>query len=178
MRKYWPSNRPRFWNNAKDGVSAWDALKKLERTGSVFANGFRMEQHAANYGYEGFATRARGGEAYAKIHRHVPPEFFPLRWDRGVPWIFSDRVVRSSYLGADIDLQNGRNKGFFYCFRLIPIGRELDAVLPNVRERHGQMRVDGDAVWLPVPTNWNSVPRIFFQDDQYLYRTEEWAAWP
>jgi hypothetical protein len=178
MRKYWPAERPRFWNNAKDGVSAWDGLLKLERSAPIFANGYRLQEHATHYRYQGFATRARGGEAYATLRQPVPPEFFPLRWDRGVPWVFSDRVARSPYLGADVDLQNGKNKGFFYCFRRLTPGHGLETVLPDVRERHGQTRVDGDAVWLPVPKNWNSVPRIFFEEDRYLYRIIEWGAWP
>lgn len=178
MRKYWPVDRPRFWIARKDGVSAWDALMELERSTPVFNNGFRLQQYAINYEYKGFATRARGGEAYATLRQPVPPEFFPLRWDRGVPWVFSDRVVSSPYLGADIDLKKGRNKGFFYCFRLLTQSSGLETVLPDLRERHGQTRVDGNPVWTPAEANWNWVPRFFFEEDRYLYRIKEWAAWP
>lgn len=178
LRKYWPAHRPRFWIAETDGVWAWNALQEMEKTTPIFSNGFRLQQHAINYGFKGFATRARGGEAYAKSRRHVPPEFFPLQWDRGVPWIFSDRVARSPYLGADVDLQNGRNKGFFYCFRRLSPTLGLETVLPNVRQRHAQTRVDGYAVWLPKQQGWNWAPRIFFQEDRYLYRIKEWAAWP
>ena len=108
----------------------------------------------------------------------MPPEYFPLRWDRGVPWVFSDRVARSSYLGADVDLQNGSNKGFFYCFRRLTPGYGLETVLPDAHARHGQTRVDGVSVWLSVPANWNWVPRIFFQEDRYLFLINEWDAWP
>lgn len=178
VRKSWPAGRPRFWMAEKDEVWAWNAVKKLEKTTPIFSNGFRLQQHATHYRYKGFATRARGGEAYAKSRRHVPPEFFPLQWDRGVPWIFSDRVTRSPYLGADVDLQNGRNKGFFYCFRRLTPSSGLESVLPDVRDRHGQTRVDGDVVWTTAQATWNWVPRTFFQDDRYLYRIMEWSAWP
>ena len=127
------------------------------------------------YTYRGFPTRARGGVASRIGDGWVPPEMFPIRWDRGAPWIFSERVAKSPFIGFDIDIETGPGKGFFYCFNTIFPGSGLDEILPDIRSRTGQTRVDGQVVQTPVLKSWNSPPQLFFETDRYMYQVGEWG---
>jgi hypothetical protein len=180
LRKFWPANRPRYWASKGGNSEAFKALRHLESTTPIFVNGFRYEQHftRAAYTYTGFPTRARRGVAYSKHPRLVPPEFFPMRRDLGIPWIFSERVALSPYVGADVEIASGPGKGFFYCYQTYSESTGLYEILPDLRKRTAQIRVDGQPVWTPEPKRWNVPPRTFFEHDRYVYQTNEWGAWP
>jgi hypothetical protein len=179
VRKFWPAENPRFWTGEFTESNAYEALKKLERKTPIFANGFRLQQHftAGAYTYKGFPTRARGGVASRIGDGPVPPEMFPMRWDRGIPWIFSERVTKSPYIGFDIEIATGPGRGFFYCYKAIFPGTGLYEIVPDIRSRTAQVRVDQQVVQTPE-RGWNAPARIFFENDRYMYRMGEWAAWP
>lgn len=180
VRKYWPANRPRYWSNKSGNSEPLDALLRLERITPIFANGIRFDQHftSAAYSYAGFPTRSRGGVAYSKSFRLAPPEFFPMRSDRGIPWVFSNRVVGAAFIGLDVDIAAGPGKGFFYCYGTISRAAGSDEILPDIRSRNAQIRVDGLVVYTPSPRRWHELPPTFFENDQYFYQTGPWAAWP
>lgn len=180
VRRYWPADRPRYWASKGGKSEAFQALMRLERATPTFANGFRYQQHftGAAYDYAGFPTRTRGGMAYSKSFKLVPPELFPMRWDLGIPWIFNDRVAASSYVGVDVDVATGPGKGFFYCYKPVSPSAGLYEILPDIRSRTAQIRVDGQVVSAPEPKRWNEPPRTFFENDRYMYELGGWGAWP
>jgi hypothetical protein len=180
VRKYRPADNPRFWTGKPADSNAYAALMNLEKTTPIFVDGYRYQQHftAGAYTYRGFPTRARGGVAGRIGDGWVPPEMFPVRWDRGVPWIFSERVATSPNIGFDVEIETGPGKGFFYCYKSIFPWAGLYEIVPDIRSRTGQTRVDGQVVQTPVTNGWDSPPRIFFETDRYMYRMGQWNAWP
>jgi len=171
VRKHWPAGRPRYWATQTRDDGPWPELQKLEQRVPIFENGFRYVQHliGSGYNYGGFPTRARGGMFHSRSFRFVPPEIFPMRSDRGIPWVFRERVARSKYLSRDVEVRTGPGKGFLYCYTTLNPGEgKLEIPLPNYRDRISQVRVDGEAVVTPNPKHW-SWPSPVFENDEYIY---------
>lgn len=169
LRKYWAASKPRFWatNSRDDGP--WPELMKLERSTPLFADGLRYVEHlnGGNYKYKGFPTRARGGMIGSKSHPKIPSELFPARFDRGVPWVFTEKVAKFPYLTRDIEVRTGAGKGFLYCYTYLNPGT-LEIPVPDFRNRESRVRVDGDWVVTPKPRRW-SWPSPFYERDEYIY---------
>jgi hypothetical protein len=171
LRKYWPIGKPRFWatNSRDDGP--WPELIALEKRAPIFANGLAYIEHlyGGNYKYGGFPTRARGGMMYSNSNNKVPPEIFPARFDRGVPWVFTKEVAKSAYLTKDVEIHTGPGKGFLYCYtHLNPGDDKLEIPLPDFRNRESRVRVDNEWVNTPQPKYW-SWPSPFYERDEYMY---------
>ncbi|MCG8547668.1 MAG: hypothetical protein MJE12_26020, partial [Alphaproteobacteria bacterium] len=168
---YWPAGKPRFWATPYSDNSPFKQLLQMEGKTPAFANGLRYVQHlnGGNYKYGGFPTRARGGMIGSNSRPKVPPEIFPARFDRGIPWVFTEEVATSRYLTRDIEVRTGPGRGFLYCYTyLSPGGGMLEVPVPNFRGRESRVRVDGEWVVTPKPRNW-SWPSRFFERDEFLY---------
>lgn len=169
VRKYWPVDKPRYWaTNDRDG-GPWPELKKLERSRPIFANGFRFTQHlyGGNYNYGGFPTRIGGGMMWSSKRTTVPTEIFPVRFDRGVPWVFTEGVFGSRYLKKDVEVRTGPGNGLLYCYTILNPGT-LEIPLPDFRSRETRICVDDEWVVTPEARRW-SWPSPFFERDQYMY---------
>ena len=171
VRDSWPADKPRFWasNGLYDGP--WPELQQAEKETPIFANGLRYIEHfiGSSYEYAGFPTRTRGGMIYSGSYKYAPAEFFPVRNQRGVPWVFTGEVAKSRYLTANVELNSGMGRGFFYCYTMLSPGQGgLGKVLPDFRSRQSRVRVDGEWVVTPKPRQW-SWPSPFFERDEYIY---------
>jgi hypothetical protein len=171
VRKYWPDSKPRYWATSDRDNGPWPELLKLEKRTPIFADGFRFIEHlyGGNYQYGGFPTWARGGMMHSVSRKKVPSEIFPFRFDRGVPWVFTDEVAKSRFLTKDVEVRTGPGKGFLYCYAYLNPGEgKLEIPLPDYRSRQSRVRVDGEWVITPEPKDW-SWPSPFFEKDEYIY---------
>jgi hypothetical protein len=172
VRKYWPDSKPQFWATSNRDDGPWPDLLNLEKTTPIFANGFRLIQHlyAANYEYGGFATRNWGGMIHSNVRKRLPAEFFPVRFDEGVPWVFLEKVSNSPYLAKHVEIRTGPGKGFLYCYTIL--AGELAVAVPDARSRRTGTQVDGTWVITPKLKN-RKWPNPFFEADEYMYREFE-----
>jgi len=171
VRKFWPAHQPSFWSNKRGEKWPWQELQRLEKTTPVFANGVLYARHfiGSSYKYAGFPTRARGGMLDSNAFKFVAPEFFPLQFDRGIPWVFTERVAKSAYLTKDVEVHSGVGKGFLYCYTLLNPGKgKLEIPIPDYRSRELRIRVDGKPVVAPKSVH-QSWPSPFFEQDEYIY---------
>jgi len=166
VRKYWPADRPKFWATSNQAGDPFRDLMELERKTPIFPDGIRFIQHLnwGNYAYGGFPTRSGGGMIGSGA---VPVEIFPSRFDRGIPWVFTEEVAKSRYLTRDVEVRTGPGKGLLYCYTYLNPG-SLEIPLPNFSSRETRVRVDGDWVVTPSPRHWDW-PRFFFERDGYMY---------
>ena len=171
VRKHWPASRPKYWVVGDRDSGPWAELKRVRDNTPIFANGFRYVEHlyGGTYKYGGFPTRARGGMIHSGSRPKIPPEIFPARFDRGIPWVFEEKVARSPYLIKDIEVHTGPGKGFLYCYTsLNPGSGKLEIPIPDFSSRESRTRVDDEWVVTPGPRNW-SWPSRFFERDEYMY---------
>ena len=174
LRKYRPNNQSRYWATGSRDNGPWPELIALEKKTKIFANGLRLieQLNHGNYEYQGFPTRAGGGTMRTRGRKIYPPELFPARFSRGLPWVFTTEVATSSYLTKDVEVRSGPGKGFFYCFtNLFPGNLDtpiLEVPIPNFRDRASRIRVDGEWVITPGILKW-TWPSPFFEEDRYMY---------
>jgi hypothetical protein len=169
VRKYWPTDKPRFWVTSNRDGDPFRDLMELERHTPIFTDGIQFTQHLTwgNYEYGGFPTRSGGGMMWSYARKIAPAEIFPSRSDRGIPWVFTDEVAKSRYLTKDVEVRTGPGKGFLYCYTYLNPGT-LEIPLPDYRGRETRIGVDGEWVVTPNPQHW-SWPSSFFEGDEYLY---------
>lgn len=171
LRKYWPANKPRYWTTNKRDDGPWPELVETERTTSILASGRRYVEHfyGANYKYGGFPTRAGNGMMHSKSRKVSPSEIFPARFDRGVPWVFTEEVSRSDYLTKDVEIRTAPGIGILYCYTYLnPGAGKLEIPIPNFRSRESRIRVDNEWVITSQPQYW-SWPTVFYEGDEYMY---------
>lgn len=167
LRKYWPAGKPRYWANNADNNRIWHEILKLDAQTPVFANGKRYDEHLRAGGYRigGFPTREGGGMVASQISRIIPPDFFPVRDDRGLPWVFTAKVANSTYLTKEAEVSSGVGQGFLYCYSNL---RSFLRPLRNFHSRPTQFLVDGEPVAISGDESW-PWPSPFFENDEYVY---------
>lgn len=170
VRRFWSADRPKYWAMDSRDDGPWPELQRLEKSAAIFENGIPYGNHFVGFSYEyaGFPTRARGGMKYSATYRLAAPEFFPVRNDRAIPWVFSEEVDQSKYLTKSVEVHSGAGKGFLYCYTTLNPGEgKLEVPLPNYRERESRVRVDGEWVTTPSPRRW-SWPSPFYEKDTHI----------
>lgn len=172
IAEYWPPSRPRFWMPTEAQLE--EINKRIGIYNRVLADGREARAYSKlNYNVgNGFPTRAQGGVLRSK-HRawdKLPPTVFPLRRDEGIPWLTRDFLTATT-IHRNIDLAEGQNQGFAYCYADIA-GQDLG--VPAYSNGKFETRVDGHPIFgeeLDSRTP-RGRPWPFFERDEYFYRQD------
>ena len=144
IRKFWPSDRPRYWT--VDHSKAFDdvdfALHGDRGRGDpntplfgdyplsqYWFGGPRGDGQLVPTRELGHALHHLANKYPGSSYRYYPAEYFPLYDPRGVPFWRSDTKEKSE-LVADVRLDGDRNKGFLACY----FGRSPNVPPTNIQK--------------------------------------------
>lgn len=109
LSQYWSSSRPRFWAPAQTRFG--EILSRLSFNNKLQVNGHKMREYFSIYEQGGFPTTARGGMLRSgHPWSHLPPTFYPLRADDGLPWL-REQITSATTIYRDVDVQHGASAG-------------------------------------------------------------------
>ncbi len=121
LQKDWPESRPRFWMPpGKQRAELEDRLKLMNEGRGPLLDGHYYREYFSIYETSGFGTRSGGGAFWSG---GIASKVFPRRADDGVHWLKRE-LADAPIIYRDVDLINGTNAGYAYCYFQLRVGLE------------------------------------------------------
>ena len=176
LRKYWPESRPRYWvpekSQRENLRSELQALN--DRRGPMIGDHTLKDYFSpSSYRYRGFATKSRGGMIDGR--GRLPADIYPLRMDHGIPWL-SPQLADAEMVYRDIDVADGDNNGFLYCYNTFTSKMMREKYLPGYEDRQFRLRIGGTVVFGPNLPPY-TLPSQLFQEDKVIYMPSGIGLW-
>jgi hypothetical protein len=174
LSEYRPDAQPQYWRT--DSRTIDEVMRRLRGTDNhkgPMLDGRPEKDHFwfERAGGGGFPTEEGGGRLRTAVGAgKISGDVFPFRADEGIPWM-TPAVTKAPVIYRDVEVTSEQN-GFAYCYSLV-FGRGLAGELhvPNWSGRNFETRVNGVPIDQSKNNSEDRVPRIFFEGDQYLYRS-------
>ncbi len=171
LRKYWPESKPRYWSvflNEENGNPYWrqivDELWALNKGQGAMSKGVPLKKYyKRNIG----SPTLPGKSGQVAVYGFRPsPELYPMRRDDGYPWLTREQVAEG--LAVHFELDEGRNKGFLYCYHRV--GRTAGTFQLHLTDKDIAAMpcyVDGQRLHWPEKSCWYEP--YFFEEDKAFY---------
>ena len=174
LSKYWPDSKPRYWSvflNEESGTpfirQIVDELWALNQGKGARIDGKYLKNFFNNEGLlRGLPGRSGRSAIFPVRHAN---EYYPTRRDDAAPWLTPEQVAEG--LAVRFELDEGRNKGFLYCYKWLGRGgRVFDLHLTKADTAEMPCLVDGQRLHWPEKTCTFEAYH-FFEEDKAFYWT-------